>query len=60
MLDRCVCQTEPQLKSGDGIGPFSVHIAKRNIILLGDTDAGKTEPFKQAAVASGGEFPTDP
>lgn len=58
MLDRHVCQTEPQPESGDGIGPFSVHIAKRNIILLGDPGAGKTELFKQAAVASGGEFLT--
>ena len=60
MLDGCVCQTEPQPKSGDGIGPLSVHIAKRNIILLGDTGARKTEPFNQAAVASGGEYLTDP
>ncbi len=60
MSDRCVCQTEPQPESGDGIGPFSVHIAKRNIILLGYTGAGKTELFKQAAVPSGGEFLTDP
>lgn len=58
MLDRQVCQTEPQPESGDGIGPFSVHTAKRNIILLGDPGAGKTELFKQAAVASGGEFLT--
>ena len=41
MLDRCVCQTEPQPESGVGIGPFSVHIAKRNITLLGDPGAGK-------------------
>ena len=60
MLDRHVCQTEPQPESGDGIGPFSAYIAKRNIILLGDPGAGKTELFKQAAVASGGEFMTDP
>lgn len=58
MLDRHVRQTEPQPESGDGIGPFSVHTAKRNIILLGDPGAGKTELFKQAAVASGGEFLT--
>ena len=58
MLDRHVCQTEPQPESGDGIGPFYVHTAKRNIILLGDPGAGKTELFKQAAVASGGEFLT--
>ncbi|MES2671551.1 MAG: hypothetical protein V4673_14195 [Pseudomonadota bacterium] len=58
MLDRHVCQTEPQPESGDGIGPFSVHIAKRNIILLGDPGAGKTELFKQAAAATDGEFLT--
>ena len=60
MLDGCVCQTEPQPESGAGIGPFSVHIAKRNVIPLGDPCAGKTELLKQAAVASGGEFLTDP
>ena len=60
MLDRCVFQTEPQPESGDGIGPFSAYIAKRNIILLRDNGARKTEPFNQAAVASGGEYLTDP
>lgn len=58
MLDRQVNQIEPKPENGEGIKPFSAHSTARNIILLGDPGAGKTELFKQAADVSGGEFLT--
>ncbi len=58
MLDRLVNQIEPKPENSDGIKPFSAHSTARNIILLGDPGAGKTELFKQAAGASGGKFLT--
>jgi hypothetical protein len=49
MLDRLVVQIEPEPEENQRICSFSSCLTARNMILLGDPGAGKTELFRQAA-----------
>ncbi|GAE54844.1 hypothetical protein XPR_1479 [Xanthomonas arboricola pv. pruni MAFF 301420] len=56
-MDRQVKQIEPKLED-DEEAPFSAFRQVKNIVVLGDPGAGKSELFRSQARATGGVFVT--
>lgn len=56
-MDRQVKQVEPKLEGVEG-APFSAFQQFKNIVVLGDPGAGKSELFRSQAVETGGVFLT--
>lgn len=54
-MDRQVKQIEPRLEGGEE-APFSAFRQVKNIVVLGDPGAGKSELFRSQALATGGAF----